>query len=376
MTLGVQVIPRDAPPARGAPTDTGTWYVGAYTTSGTAGTPIPVYSLAEFESAVGGRTGQNTLLYDCLDFYFREGGKRAVISKAATQDAAGLTAALAVFGPQLGPGQVSAINFTPAADIYTALFSHAAANNRVVLADVTSAVASGVGPHEALADLMPSNQASYGALFGPWAIGPGPANVSGVTSRTVPASPVIAALCARVDEAGNPNQAAAGRDFPLRYVEDLVQHWSMTDIDTLLNNGVNSMSEVYGVLENYGFQTNVPQSDQAPFWQFNCARMRMAIVAEAKALAENYMFKPLDGRGLVEGALKTDLDAMLLNYYNLNGLFGATPEEAFQVDVTSLINTPSTIAQGELHAVASVRLTLHTKSIIIDLVSVPVTGTV
>jgi hypothetical protein len=376
MTLGVEVIPRDAPPARGAPTDTGAWYVGAYTTSGDQGAPIPVSSLGEFESVVAGRSGQNTALYDALDFYFREGGKKAYISRAASQDAAGLNDALAVFGPQLGPGQVSAINVDPDADVYSALFTHAAENNRVVVADVTSAPASGITDYEALADAVPPNDASYGALFGPWAVGPGPAGVSGVTSRQVPASPVIAALCARVDEAGNPNRAAAGRDYPLRYVEDLAETFSLTDIDTLLNNGVNSMADIYGVLENYGFQTTLAQSDQTPFWQFNCSRMRMALVAQAKALGENYMFKPLDGRGLVEGALKTDIDAMLLGYYNVGALYGTTPEEAFQVDVTSAINTPDTIAQGELHAVASVKLSLHAKSIVIELVSVPVTGAV
>jgi hypothetical protein len=373
MTLGVEVITRDAPPARGAPTDTGIWHVAAYTTSGDTGAAIDVYSLDEFTSVVAGRTGQNTALYDALDFYFREGGKHARISRATTQDATGISGALANFGAQLGPGQVSAINVNTDSDVISALFTHAQANNRVAIVD---AAASGISDLETLADLVPPNDASYGALFSPQVIGPGPAGVAGVTSRTVPPSPVVAALCARVDALGNPNQAAAGRDFPLQYVQDFQYTRSMADIDTLLNNGINSFADVYGVLENYGFQTPVAQTDQDPFWQFNCSRMRMAIVAGAKALGENYMFKPLDAQGLIEGALKTDLDAMLLGWYNANSLYGATPQDAFQVDVSGVINTSTTIAQGELHAIASVRLSLHAKSVVIELVSVPVTGTV
>jgi hypothetical protein len=40
------------------------------------------------------------------------------------------------------------------------------------------------------------------------------------------------------------------------------------------------------------------------------------------------------------------------------------------------VNSEATIAQGELHAVCEARLSLHAKSVIIDLVSVPITGRV
>jgi hypothetical protein len=66
----------------------------------------------------------------------------------------------------------------------------------------------------------------------------------------------------------------------------------------------------------------------------------------------------------------------MLTLYQMNGLYGQTPQEAFATNVGAAVNTEASVAQGELHAVAEARLSLHAKSVLIDLVSVPVTGRV
>lgn len=371
--LGVSVTTRTAPPTGGIPTATDTWFVVADTDVGDDTQASQVTDIPDFEGQFGPRVAGNIELWDALDVYFREGGKRAYITVGA--DATAAATSLAQFNRQLGPGQVSAIGITPDDALLETLWTHAADNNRVVIADVPN-VTNPAATLISLADGVSDNANGYGGLFGPWVVVPGPTGVAGVTARQVPASPVIAALCARVDETGNPNQAAAGRSWPLQYVTDFTQTYTDADLVDMLDAGVNTMAEVYGVLENYGFQTTVEQQDDNPFWQLNCSRMRMAIVAQAQAIGENYMFKPIDGRGLLANALGGSLDAMLLGYYGLNGLYGETPQEAFAVEVGASVNSVNTIAQGELRAVASVVLTLHAKAIQIELVTVPLGGTV
>jgi len=216
----------------------------------------------------------------------------------------------------------------------------------------------------------------YGLMVGPWCNIPAPTGVTGGAERKVPGSAVAAGLIARADGLGNPNRAAAGRDFPLQFVTSFETELSDFDQEALLDGGVNPFANIYGVLELYGFQTVIDQSDSNPFWQANCGRARMWLVAQAKAVGENYVFKTIDGKGQLQQKLKSDLEAVCLQLYGVDGLFGETPQEAFAVEVGAAINTTDTIAQGELHAVMEARLGLHAKAVLIDLVSIPVTGNV
>jgi hypothetical protein len=372
--LGVTVTTRTAPPTPGIPTATDTWFVAANTDVGDETAATQVFDLPSFEAAFGDRTAGNIALWDAMDVFFREGGKRAYI--VVTANATTLPDALELFTRQLGPGQVSAIGLPIDDAAYEALWSHAAENNRIVIGDIPGPSVQLVSDLTTLADAVSDQVGGYGGLFGPWVVVPGPQGVAGVSERQVPASPVIAALCARVDETGNPNQAAAGRAWPLQYVSDFTQVFADLDRVDLLDAGVNLFAEVYGLLENYGFQTTVDQQEDSPFWQLNCSRMRMALVAQASAIGEHYLFRPIDGRGLLANAFKGDLTAMLLGYYGLNSLYGNTPQEAFAVEVGETVNTIDTIAQGMLKAVCSVVLTLHAKAVQIELVTVPIGGTV
>jgi hypothetical protein len=373
MALGVEVRTRTAPSARGAPTDTGTLFIVGEAAEGPLDAPTLVRSIADFETTYGDRTGDTIPLYDYLDAYFREGGQRAYVGRF--NDTGTIDAGLALFGADLGPGQIVAVGESPGATTYGKLLDAAVAGNRFAVLDVGNGDT--VAAINTLATALgEQDNLEYGMLVGPWVDIPGPSGVIGGTTRTVPASAIAAALMARVDSLGNPNVAAAGRDFPVQYGTGFTR--TITDAErlSLLDSGVNWFSEVYGVLELYGFQTPVEQNDINPFWQANCSRTRMWIVAQAKKAGEGYMFKPIDGQGKLAGALKSDLDAIMLTLYQMNGLYGQTPQEAFATNVGAAVNTEASVAQGELHAVAEARLSLHAKSVLIDLVSVPVTGRV
>jgi hypothetical protein len=113
-----------------------------------------------------------------------------------------------------------------------------------------------------------------------------------------------------------------------------------------------------------------------PFWQANASRGRMWLKARAQGAGKNYMFKPIDGRGRLTGRLKTDLDAICLELYGVDGLFGETPADAFATEAGATLNTVDGIAHGELRGLVEAKFSMHTKRVLIDLVSVPITGQV
>lgn len=374
MSIGVEVRTRTAPPSRGAPTDTDTLFVVGKATTGPLDVPTVIRSILDFEGVYGARVTGNARLYDTLDVFFRESGTRAVVGRYTDALGSTVSAGLGLFDLGLGPGQVAAPDETPGAATYTALLDHAINFNRFALLDVANGDT--IAAMTTLGGAIPQGTAAYGAAFGPWTSAPAPAGVIGGASRQVPASATVAGMIARADRLGNPNRAAAGRDFPFQYGTGFVRPVSDADRAALLNVGVNTFVEKQGLLQLYGFQTALAQSSDTPFWQANCGRARMWLKARALAAGEHYMFKTIDGRGLLANALKTDLDAVCLELYSVDGLFGVTPEEAFATQVGASVNTIATIAQGELNAVVEARLSLHAKRVLIDLVSIPVSGTI
>jgi hypothetical protein len=340
---------------------------------------VLVRSIADVEANFGPRAGGDIPLWDYLDVYFREGGRRAYVGRYTAGAGAAAAALLALFPKDLGPGQIVLPSETPGAATYTVQLDHAEATNRVALMDVASTDDTPVeldAKGDALMAISAEDE-SYGGLFGPWVEVPAPAGVIGGSLRTVHATAAVAGLIARSDALGNPNRAAAGRDFPLQFVTGFAGvDINMTDRIALLNSGVNTFATRYNVLQLYGFQTGIVQSDVTPFWQLNATRARMWLRSRAEFAGEAYMFKPLDGRGRLASALKTDLDAICLELYQADGLYGETPEDAFATEVGESVNTDLTVAAGELHATVEARLSLHAKRVLIDLVAVPVTGAV
>jgi hypothetical protein len=265
---------------------------------------------------------------------------------------------------------------TPYADLATA----AEAGNRVALWDGNygvDGVDQTVAALEALGALLPVDPTGeYGGLFGGWVTAPPPSGVSGGLARVVPASAVVAALCNRADSLGNPNRAAAGRGFPLQYCTGFVLDPVDSDRAALYAAGVNMFTNLYGVLQNYGFITPVPSSPDTPFDQLNCSRARMWLKAQAQAVGQNFMFLNIDAAGLDASDLQSDLLGVCAVLYGAGGLYGDTWQEAYDVIVGQTVNTDTTAAAAQLNAVMEARLSKHAESVNIDLISVPILGQV
>jgi len=427
MRPGVDVISRALPPPRSAPTDTGVAFVLGATATGI--TPAPpsvalVRSMTEYVAVFGDRgSGAGQATYDAADAYFREGGNQLYVSRlnpGTTLDAEArelppedelakmsrneldalatdfgldpapfatksdlvaafadiptelaadptITAALAALPESYGPGQIFIADATLAAVTanQSALLAHALACNRVALLsciDGTATVLTNAGTA-----LQADANARYGALFAPSAILPG---VVAGTTRFVPYSAVEAGIIARNDVSYSPNQSAAGELGQSMFALDVNGHYTDLEYQNLNAAGVDMARLIYGGVRTYGYRTCVNPSS-APSWlMLGWARLNMAIVAEANAIGEHYVFSQLDGRGHTLSEFGGELSAMLLGYYNDGALYGTTPEEAFLVDVGSSVNTPTTIANGELHATLSVRMSPAAEWVVIEIVKV------
>ena len=372
MSFGVIVNERTAPAAQGVPVDTSQVFVTGPVTTPAGSEPVLCSSVADYEAAFGQRTGGNIAMWDWLDFAFREGVTQAYVTGyEATGD---FVTGLDSFDSRLGPGQVAVVGETAAPTVYEAIQTHVDNNNRIGLLDTNHGdTLAMILTHGDAAMALP-NMENVG-VFGSWATGDGPPGVVASGGRYVPASAAIAGLCSRVDQTGNPNRAAGGRDFPLQYVTGF--ELDPTDVDraSCFQHGVNMFADRYNVLENYGFVTPIAESPNTPFWQLNCSRTRMWLKAQALAIGENYYMRTIDGAGILAGELGSELEAMCAQLYP-GALFGATKEEAYNVNVSQSINTTATAAQGVLHAVVQAKLSQYAKAVVIDLVSVPVQGVV
>lgn len=368
---GTVVLTRDTPPPRSAPTETGVWFVAGLAAEGPTDAQL-ITSLDRFTNLYGDRIAQSNLS-DAVEAFFQEGGTRVYVARVDVDDPADavdadFTAALAQFDRALGPGQVSIPGRTTAA-AHAALLAHADATNRIALLDAadTPTVATLTA---AAGGLRADPNARYGALLAPWGVAPG---LTAGTTRDIPLSPIQAALIARSDATGTPNQAAAGVRGESRYLVGLTQSWTDDEREDLNDAGVNVTREVFGGIRAYGYRTLVDPDDDPNWVSLGTARLFMAIRAKGANIAERYVFAELDGRGRTLASFAGDLVGMLVPYFEAGSLYGDTPADAFIVDVGTQINTPERLANRELHAVISLRVSPFAELVVLEIANVPTT---
>jgi hypothetical protein len=264
-----------------------------------------------------------------------------------------------------GPGQVS-MPGRSTSTAHTDTLAHAAVNNRVALLDpAVGSDASALGA--AGLALRTNANARYGALFAPWAVVPG---LASGTTRQVPFSAIQAALMTRVP---SPNMPAAGENGQARYAIGLVQQFTDAQRQTLLQSGVNTARLIYGGVRSYGYRTLADPQTLKNWLGLNGLRLIMDIKNQAEIIAERYVFSQIDGQGMVLSAFSGALTGMLLGYYGEGQLYGRTFEEAAFVDTGSEVNTPESIANGEIRAVIGVKTSPFGELVAIEIVKVGLT---
>lgn len=280
-------------------------------------------------------------------------------------------AAITAFTKDLGPGQISMPGRTTGTS-HANLIAHAAANNRRALLDFADSGSRASLVTAAGTDTAVTNS-EYAAAFAPWAIVPG---VLSGTTRTVPFSAIAAGIMARNDQAGlTPNQPSAGTLYGVsRYTLGLSQPaWTDADRELLNDAGVNVAMVINGQPTVFGYRTLAPSNVPSDWLLLSNSRLVMAIVAQALAIGQGYVFRQIDGNGFLFADFQADLVGMLMPYYNDGSLYGATPQDAFSVDVGPSVNTADTIAALELRAVLSLRLSPDAEQVPIQIVTTTLT---
>jgi phage tail sheath protein FI len=279
------------------------------------------------------------------------------------------TTSLTRFTKDLGPGQVSFPGRTTA-PAHASLIAHVAANNRVAILDAPNT--------NSAATLLSLTQALYGtnskwaAIYGPWVTVPG---VVSSTLRTIPPSPLVAGAIARTDAlTGSSNTPAAGENGQALFATGLsVPQLADVDREDLNDAGFNALITKYGGVRIYGWRSLANPATQDLWINFGNSRQVMQITAEADEIGESYLFDEIDGQGQLIAAFGGSLTGMLLPYYEAGSLYGTSPNEAFRVDVGPSVNTPTTIANRELRAAISVRISPFAEMIVIQLVKQQIT---
>ncbi|WP_156759559.1 phage tail sheath subtilisin-like domain-containing protein [Microbacterium karelineae] len=351
-------------PVASLPTETGTLF---FVYAGPTGplTPTRVTSVAEAEAA-DVPTATALWIGDALT----QGAPEVIVVRAEAVDPGAVTetewnVALDLLTPSHGPGQVATPGVADTA-AYTALLAHVDANpHRVAFLDV------GEGDDAttistAAAAIAATAGAERAGVFGPWVSVPG----SG-SARTVPASVIAAGLAARGDATvGNSNNAPIfdqGRGAgSVSGALGVVTDFGDTDVDTLYDAGVNVFRDVLGVVTLTGWKS----VGTDPVWrQLNIGRLTMEVSARISALMYQYLGSPIDGQGILLSQVEGDIAGYLLDLYTADALFGATADDAFTVIADFSNNTPTTIANGEVHADVAITASTAAEQIVINVVT-------
>jgi phage tail sheath protein FI len=274
------------------------------------------------------------------------------------------TNARKLFTKDLGPGQVSMPGRTTA-EAQEGLLTHCEQTNRIALLDGTDTATVGTLTSQATT-LRGQTTARYGGLFAPWVVIPG---ISPGTTRTVPPCALVAGLMARNDGLGlNPNEPAAGDNGISSYAVGLSQmNWTDAQRGELSDSGVNAVRFMNENVEVYDDRTLVNfVTDDTWQWLSN-ARLDAFIKAKAAAVGERFIFRqigkkvPAEFGSAIEGEV-------LLPLFNVEALYGDTQAEAFSVDTGEAVNTPESIEEGKLRAIASIRMSGVAQVIEIEIV--------
>jgi hypothetical protein len=154
--------------------------------------------------------------------------------------------------------------------------------------------------------------------------------------------------------------------------------YSLNDLYTLNSAGINTFHNGFGYgAMNYGFASCEPSTTDLVYWQWNHSRMRMAVVAQAQIIGQPFVFSQIDGQGSDAAAFNNALSAMLYRYQQVGALYLAQGQQyAFTVDTGPDVNTPATIAAGQLNAAITTSFSPFAQNVQITVNVVPITQAV
>jgi hypothetical protein len=213
---------------------------------------------------------------------------------------------------------------------------------------------------------------SYGLMLAAWPIYPGLPTTTATPPypRVIAPSGYVAGRMAALAAAGNnADVECAGVNAISAHAIGVSQSYSDSDRGDLDAAGVGVIRNYKGQVQLYGITGLALDPDWVDVG--NC-RLRMQIVDAARSIGDGYVFADIDANGRAATAFGGQLNSYLTQLYNQGALFGATPADAFFVNVGSAVNTPATAAERELLAEIACCMSPGAKQVLISVTKVPV----
>lgn len=270
----------------------------------------------------------------------------------ASITAADMVAGLAAFGADLGAGAVAIPGYT-ASLVGSDLIAHATDTRR--LAVLAGPQGASDNDYLTLADGLITGGGEYGGLFGPWVRIP----MGGGATKLVSPEGYVAAMRARAHLEEGPWRAPAGEIAVARFVTGVERELTRAQGDTLDEGQVNAIRRIAGTVRLYGWRSLSTDADNYALLNGRDVLNSVAVVAEQRL--ERFVFRTVDGRGLLLASVAADLVGLLEPMRAAGGLFertvdGEQIDAGYSVDVGPTVNTPAVLAANKIAAVIALRV--------------------
>jgi phage tail sheath protein FI len=270
----------------------------------------------------------------------------------AAVTSAELVVALERFGVELGSGAV-AIPGHPHSTVAAGLTAHASARRRIAL------VAPSVGTEVAAAGaaargLRTSAGAEHVGFFYPWVKVPDGAG----GSRTISPEGYVAGVRARTIAQVGTWRAPAGEIAASRHLVGVERELTRDQIDTLADDAVSAIRPMLSGFRLYGWRSL--SLDEVHYRFLSTRDLLNELASKSERALERLVFETIDGRGQLFVKAETEVERIVEPIRAGGGLYekvgdGQVIDPGYSIDTGPGVNTPETIARGEVNVALSVR---------------------
>jgi len=296
---------------------------------------------------------------------------------AGTDNRAAATTADVIAALDKGTGAEGGAVATPgwsATNIGSLLLAHAARTGKVALIGLPS-TATTEEAISAAASLAEDPNGAYGGIFHPWLIIP-----DGGATRTVGPEGYVAAVRARAHRDYGFWRVPAGDLARTRWVLG-----TKTQIDTALNNEladalVNGIVTDGSKVRLYGYQSLA--TDRENLGTLNARDVLNNLTLSIKTVLEPFVFATNDSKGQLRSAVESatvgvlDPIAKAGGFFELRDADDQTIDPGYKVSVDTALNPLTAQAENKVIVSTSVRLSPIAQLIQVEIIKVPLAGTV
>jgi hypothetical protein len=272
---------------------------------------------------------------------------------AGTDDRAAVTTqnyldALELFTEGLGDGAVAIPG--QGAAVHEGLVNHARANRRIALLSTARDVS--ISEITTAATSVNSDAAG---LFAPWVLVSD--NAGG--TRAIPPEGYVAGVRARAHQEVGPWRAPAGGIAVSRSTVGVYTEYTKAEANSLDESKVSVIRRINNTTRLYGWRSL--SNDTMNFGMLNARDLLNRLVVDSEGRLEQYVFAPVDGRGQLLSSINAELTGILEPIRQAGGLYerivdGEQIDPGYVVETGSTVNTEATLANNEVRARVSIRV--------------------